>query len=180
MIFTSTHSTQRHMIRSYRPALVISLFLTLATLAVFWQLPGHDFITIDDNVYVTNNPYVDAGLTAKSIRWAFTTLHAEFWHPLTWLSLMADSQIFGGSPGGYHLTNLLLHIINTLLLFFFLSNATGKLWQSGFVASLFALHPLHVESVAWIAQSKDVLSTLFWLLTLWCYIRFVEQPSRFR
>jgi Tfp pilus assembly protein PilF len=168
------------MIRSYRLALVISLFLTLTIVAVFWQLTGHDFVTIDDNVYVTDNPYVNSGLSAKSIRWAFTTVQAEFWHPLTWLSLMADSQIFGGNPGGYHLTNLLLHIINTLLLFFFLSNATGKLWQSGFVASLFALHPLHVESVAWIAQRKDVLSTLFWLLTLWCYTRFVEQPSRSR
>jgi hypothetical protein len=106
------------MIRSYRLAFVISLFLTLATVAVFWQLPGHDFVTIDDNVYVTSNSHVNSGLTAKSIRWAFTTVKAEFWHPLTWLSLMADTQIFGGRPGGYHLTNLLLHIINTLLLFF--------------------------------------------------------------
>jgi Tfp pilus assembly protein PilF len=168
------------MIRSYRLAFVISLFLTLATVAVFWQLPGHDFVTIDDNVYVTSNSHVNSGLTAKSIRWAFTTVKAEFWHPLTWLSLMADTQIFGGRPGGYHLTNLLLHIINTLLLFFFLSKATGKLWQSGFAASLFALHPLHVESVAWIAQRKDVLSTLFWLLTLWHYARFIEQPGRSR
>jgi tetratricopeptide (TPR) repeat protein len=168
------------MIRSYRSVLVISLFLTLATIAVFWQLPGHDFVTIDDNVYVTNNPYVDAGLTAKSIRWAFTTVKAEFWHPLTWLSLMADTQIFGSGPAGYHFTNLLLHILNTLLLFFFLRKASGNLWQSGFAASLFALHPLHVESVAWIAQRKDVLSTFFWLLTLWRYARFVEQPNRFR
>ncbi len=180
MIFTSTHSTRLLMIRSFRLALVIGLFLTLATVVVFWQLPGHDFITIDDNVYVTNNSYVAAGLTAKSIRWAFTTVKAEFWHPLTWLSLMADTQFFGGSPGGYHLTNLLLHIINTLLLFFFLRKATGKLWQSGVAASLFALHPLHVESVAWIAQRKDVLSTFFWLLALWCYAHFVEKPNRSR
>ena len=180
MIFTPTHSTRPLMIRSYRLALVIGLFLTLATAGVFWQLPGHDFITIDDNVYVTNNSYVAAGLTAKSIGWAFTTVKAEFWHPLTWLSLMADTQIFGGSPGGYHLTNLLLHIINTLLLFFFLTKATGNLWQSGIAASLFALHPLHVESVAWIAQRKDVLSTFFWLLTLWCYAHFVEKPNRSR
>jgi tetratricopeptide (TPR) repeat protein len=168
------------MIRSYRLILVISLFLTLATAAAFWQLPGHDFITIDDNVYVTDNSYVAAGLNAKSIRWAFTTVRAEFWHPLTWLSLMADNQLFGGSPGGYHLTNLLFHIINTLLLFFFLGKATGNLWQSGFAACLFALHPLHVESVAWIAQRKDVLSTLFWLLALMCYAHFVEKPSRSR
>jgi tetratricopeptide (TPR) repeat protein len=168
------------MIRSYRLTLVISLFLTLATAAVFWQLPGHTFITVDDNVYVTNNTHVDAGLTAKSIRWAFTTLKAEFWHPLTWLSLMADREIFGGSPGGYHLTNLLLHIINALLLFFFLVKATGRPLESGFAASLFAMHPLHVESVAWIAQRKDVLSTCFWLLTLWCYAHYVEKPGRWR
>ena len=168
------------MIRSYRPAIAISLLLTLATVAAFWRLPGHDFVAIDDNVYVTANPYVASGLTAKSIRWAFTTVTAEFWHPLTWLSLMADSQIFEGRPAGFHLSNLLLHIINTLLLFFFLKRATGHLWQSGFVAALFALHPLHVESVAWIAQRKDVLSTFFWLLTLGCYTSYVKQPKRSR
>jgi len=165
------------MIRSYRLALVISLFLALATVAVFWPLPGHDFVTIDDNVYVTANPYVDSGLSARSVEWAFTTFTAEFWHPLTWLSLMADAQIYGGSPTGFHFTNLLLHILNTLLLFFFLKTATGKMWQSAFAASLFALHPLHVESVAWVAQRKDLLSTLFWLLTLWCYTGFVQQEK---
>ena len=171
---------QPHMTRFYRLTLVISLILTLTTAAAFWKLPGHDFISVDDNVYVTDNPHVEAGLKAESVRWAFTTLKAEFWHPLTWLSLMADRHFFGGSPGGYHLTSLLLHIINTLLLFFFLVKATGKPWQSGFAASLFALHPLHVESVAWIAQRKDVLSTFFWLLTLWAYARFVEKPGRTR
>ena len=180
MIFTSTHSNQPLMIRSDRPALVISLLLTLATLAVFWQLASHDFVSIDDNIYVTANPYVQSGLTPNGFIWAFKTYEAEFWHPLTWLSLMADSQIFGRNPAGFHLTNLLLHIINTLLLFFFLRKATGNLWQSGFAAALFALHPLHVESVAWIAQRKDVLSTFFWLLTLWHYAHFVEKPSRSR
>lgn len=119
------------MTRSYHQTLVISLFLTLLTAAAFWQLPGHDFITIDDNVYVTNNSYVDAGLTAKSIRWAFTTVKAEFWHPLTWLSLMTDSQLFGGSLGGYHFTNLLLHIINTLLLFFFWEKSPASHGKAG-------------------------------------------------
>ena len=136
MIFTSTHSPQPLMIHSNRPVLVISLLLTLAIVVIFWRLPGHDFITIDDNVYVTDNSYVAAGLTAESIKWAFTTMRAEFWHPLTWLSLMADTQIFGDSPGGYHITNLGLHIINTLLLFYFLRKATGKDWQSGFAAAL--------------------------------------------
>ncbi len=176
----STHSNQPHMIQSFRLTLVISLLLTLATAAAYWQLPGHDFISIDDNVYVTDNAYVDAGLTFSSIKWAFTTLTAEFWHPLTWISLMTDSQLFGNRPGGYHLTNLLFHIFNTLLLFFFLKKAAGKLWSSAFVAALFALHPLHVESVAWIAQRKDVLSTFFWLLTLWCYAHYVERPTRLR
>ena len=166
--------------RSDRPALVISLLLTLATLAVFWQLASHDFVSIDDNIYVTANPHVQSGLTPNGFIWAFKTYEAEFWHPLTWLSLMTDSQIFGRNPAGFHLTNLLLHIINTLLLFFFLRKATGNIWQSGFAASLFALHPLHVESVAWIAQRKDVLSTFFWLLTRWRYAHFVDNPSRSR
>jgi tetratricopeptide (TPR) repeat protein len=165
------------MSRLKRPNLAISVFLILATAAVFWPLLTHDFVSIDDNVYVTSNPHVRSGLTAKSIRWAFTTFDAEFWHPLTWLSLMADARIFGGRPFGFHLTNLLLHILNTLLLFFFLQKVTGKRWQSAFVASLFALHPLHVESVAWIAQRKDVLSTFFWLLTLHLYADFVQKPS---
>ncbi|MGW8300921.1 MAG: tetratricopeptide repeat protein [Desulfobacterales bacterium] len=168
------------MIPLKRPNLAISVFFILAVSAVFWPLLTHDFVSIDDTVYVTGNPYVRSGITAKSITWAFTTFDAEFWHPLTWLSLMADAQIFNGSPFGFHLSNLLLHILNTLLLFFFLKKATGKLWQSAFAAMVFGLHPLHVESVAWIAQRKDVLSTFFWLLTLWCYAHFVEQPGRSR
>jgi hypothetical protein len=132
------------MIRLKRPNLAISVFFILAAFVVFWPLLTHDFVSIDDNVYVTSNPHVRSGLTAKNIKWAFTTFDAEFWHPLTWLSLMADAQIFGGRPFGFHLTNLLLHILNTLLLFFFLRKVTGKLWQSAFAASLFALHPLHV------------------------------------
>jgi Tfp pilus assembly protein PilF len=171
------HFTNPIMTRLKRPDLAISVFLILATAVLFWQLFTHDFVSIDDNVYVTDNPHVQAGVTAESIKWAFTTLYAEFWHPLTWLSLMIDAQIYGSRPGGYHLTNLLLHILNTLLLYFFLRKATGERWQSAFVAALFALHPLHVESVAWIAQRKDLLSTFFWLLALWSYTHFVEQPN---
>jgi tetratricopeptide (TPR) repeat protein len=171
---------QAIMTRLKRPNLAISVFLILATAAAFSPLLTNDFVSIDDNVYVTSNPHVRSGFTAKSIRWAFTAFDAEFWHPLTWLSLMADARIFGGSPFGFHFTNLLLHILNTLLLFFFLKKVTGKHWQSAFAASLFALHPLHVESVAWIAQRKDVLSTFFWLLTLWWYAHFVEKPNRSR
>jgi Tfp pilus assembly protein PilF len=171
------HFTNPIMTRLKRPDLAISVFLILATAVVFWQLFTHDFVSIDDNVYVTDNPQVQSGVTAESIKWAFTTFYAEFWHPLTWLSLMIDAQIYGSRPGGYHLTNLLLHILNTLLLYFFLRKATGERWQSAFVAALFALHPLHVESVAWIAQRKDLLSTFFWLLALWSYSHFVEQPN---
>jgi tetratricopeptide (TPR) repeat protein len=164
------------MTRSFRLQLFISLFLTLFTAALFFQVLSSDFVAIDDNAYVTRNPYVQSGLTKKSVVWAFTTLQAEFWHPLTWSSYMLDTHIFGVTAKGYHFTNLLLHIFNTLLLFFFLNKTTGFVWRSGFVAALFALHPLHVESVAWIAQRKDVLSTFFWLLTLLSYARFVERP----
>jgi tetratricopeptide (TPR) repeat protein len=168
------------MTRLKRPNLAISVFFVLAISAVFWPLLTYDFVSIDDNVYVTSNVHVQSGLTARSLKWAFTTFDAEFWHPLTWLSLMADVQIFGGRPFGFHFTNLLLHILNTLLLFFFLRKVSGKIWQSTFATLLFALHPLHVEPVAWIAQRKDVLSTLFWLLTLRWYANFVENPNRSR
>jgi tetratricopeptide (TPR) repeat protein len=119
-------------------------------------------------------------LTADAVRWAFTTGHAANWHPLTWLSLMLDCQLFGPGPGRIHLVNLLLHIVNTLLLFTVLKKMTGSLWPSAFVAAAFALHPMHVESVAWIAERKDVLSALFWMLTLLSYISYVKRPAALR
>ena len=137
---------------------------------------GHDFVNIDDKVYVYENRHVQNGLTLNSMTWAFTTTQAANWHPLTWLSHILDCQLYGLNPKGHHLTNVFLHLLNTLLLFFILQRMTGALWRSGFVAALFALHPLHVESVAWVAERKDVLSTLFWLLTLWGYIWYVERP----
>jgi len=155
----------------------ISLFLILITLVVFWQLPSHDFVNIDDSVYVTKNPFIKEGFTAKSIKWAFTSFHAEFWHPITWLSYMLDSELHGMNPGGYLLTNLILHMISTLLLFAFLQKATNCIWQSAFVAALFAVHPLHVESVAWIAERKDLLSALFWMMTLLFYLRYVKRSN---
>ena len=136
-----------------------------------------DFINYDDPQYVTSNPYVMLGLSFDGIRWAFTSIHASNWHPLTWLSLMLDCQLFGPNPQAFHLVNLLLHIANAILLFIVLNRFTKAIWPSAFVAALFALHPLHVESVAWIAERKDVLSTLFWLLTMLAYVRFVEQPT---
>lgn len=136
-----------------------------------------EFVNFDDPLYVTENDQVQAGLTGKGLVWAFTSARASNWHPLTWLSHMLDCELYGLNPGGHHLTNLLLHLSNTLLLFLVLGRMTGALWRSFFVAACFALHPLHVESVAWVAERKDVLSTLFWMLTLWAYSRYVERPG---
>jgi hypothetical protein len=158
-------------------SLCIYLTLALATLAVFWQVLGHDFVNYDDPDYVYRNPNVQSGITLSSIKWAFTTGHAANWHPLTWLSHMLDWQLFGDNPGWHHLTNLFLHIANTLLLFAVLKRMTNALWRSAFVAAAFALHPLHVESVAWVAERKDVLSTLFWMLTIAAYLRYLERPG---
>ena len=156
---------------------LVYLLLIFTTLVVFHQLPSHDFINLDDNLYVYENTRVQAGLTQEGVAWAFTTFEAYNWHPLTWLSHMLDFQLFGLRPGLHHLTNLLFHLANTALLFFVLRRMTGALWRSGFVAALFALHPLHVESVAWVAERKDLLSAFFWFLTIWVYIRYVERPE---
>ncbi|MHC4336752.1 MAG: tetratricopeptide repeat protein, partial [Planctomycetota bacterium] len=160
--------------------LFIYLALALTTLVVFQQLRNYDFVNYDDPSYVSKNPQVQAGLARDSIAWAFTTGYESNWHPLTWLSHMLDCQLFGTNPGWHHLTNLLLHIANTLLLFAVLKRMTGALWRSAFVAAAFALHPLHVESVAWISERKDVLSTFFWMLTMWAYVRYTEHPKPIR
>ena len=164
---------------SRRHEVLICLLLLLATFAVYWQVQSSEFVNFDDNLYVTENSKVQAGLTMKGVIWAFTagTWVSNCWHPLTWLSHMLDCQFFGLNAGGHHLTSLFFHIANTLLLFFVLKRMTGALWQSGFVAALFALHPLHVESVAWVSERKDVLSTLFWLLTMGAYCRYAERPG---
>lgn len=153
------------------------LILVLSVLIVYAQVLGFNFVNYDDNVYVTGNSAVQKGLTLESVKWAFSSTHAEFWHPITWLSHMLDVEIFGMNPAGHHFSNLLLHIINTLLIFHFLAKTTGCLWRSYIVAALFALHPLHVESVAWIAERKDVLSTCFWLLTTLMYVRYTKHPG---
>ena len=157
--------------------IAICIILVVATFAVYWQVLDHEFLNYDDKEYVINNWNVKAGLTSESITWAFTTSHFSNWHPMTWLSHMLDYQLYGSHPKGHLLTNLLIHIANVLLLFIVLLRMTGALWQSGFVAALFALHPFNVESVAWISERKNVLSTLFWLLTIWSYARFVEKPG---
>ena len=162
-----------------RPQYIVCLFLVTATLAVYWQVQNHDFVSFDDGSYVTENQHVQKGLTAEGIKWAFTTTYAANWHPLTWISHMLVYEIYGLNPRGHHLANLLLHLANTLLLFFILGQMTGALWRSAFVAALFALHPLHVESVAWVAERKDVLSTFWGMLSLLAYQRYVKQPRFF-
>ena len=156
--------------------LLVYLVLTLATLAVFWQVNQFDFINLDDPVYVIENKNIQSGITSNGVKWAFSTTYAQFWHPLTWLSLMFDYQLHGLNAGGYHLTNLILHLLSTLLLFWLFNRMTGAIWRSAFVAALFALHPLHVESVAWISERKDVLSAFFWMLALCLYVYYTEKP----
>jgi tetratricopeptide (TPR) repeat protein len=154
---------------------IICLFLVVATLAVYWQVLDNDFVNYDDDEYVTENTHVNKGVTFDSLTWAFTSSHASNWHPLTWVSHMIDCQLYGLNPRGHHLTSLLFHVANTLLLLLILVRMTGALWQSSFVVALFALHPLHVESVAWVAERKDVLSMFFMMLTLWAYIFYVKK-----
>ena len=160
-------------------AVLLALFLVAATLAVYWQVHNHDFVNYDDNDYIYENRQVQNGSLAENIVWAFTdgTLISNYWHPLTWMSHILDVRLYGLNAGGHHLSSLLLHILNTLLLFFIFKNMTGRPWPSAFTAALFALHPLHVESVAWVSERKDVLSTFFWLLTMWAYVRYVEKPE---
>ena len=156
---------------------IICIFLVISTLAVYWQVQDHEFINYDDDEYITENGHVQAGLTGESIVWAFTTPYVSNWHPMTWLSHMLDYELYGDRPKGHFLTNVLLHITNALLLFMVLFRLTGAIWQSAFVAVLFALHPLNVGSVAWAAERKNILSTLFWLLTMWVYISYANNPS---
>ena len=158
-------------------ALLTCLLLGGITLATFWPVTRHDFIYYDDPDYVTENPYVQAGLNWKSVVWAFSTGHSGNWHPVTWLSHMLDCQVFGLKPGYHHLMNLFFHTANTVLLFLVLERMTAAFWRSAFVATLFALHPLHVESVAWVAERKDVLSAFFGMLTLWAYARYCEESK---
>lgn len=162
----------------WHSSILIPLLLVLITASVYRQVINFDFINYDDNEYVFNNPHVQNGITYDSIIWAFTTGHSSNWHPLTWLSHMTDCRIFGLWAGGHHLTSLVFHIINSLLLFFVFQKMTGGKWQSAFMAALFALHPLHVQSVAWISERKDVLSAFFWMLTLLAYVRYVRRPDR--
>ena len=163
-----------------RRDLALIVFLVLVTLAVYGQVVDHAFVNFDDNEYVYENPHVQRGLTGKGFGWALTTTRTGNWHPVTWLSHMIDCELFGLTAGCHHLVNVFLHILNSVLLYLVLRCMTGEVWRSAMVAAMFALHPLHVESVAWISERKDVLSTLFFMLTLWAYGRYAASPSRMR
>jgi tetratricopeptide (TPR) repeat protein len=163
-------------ISSKKQTLIVYILLIVTTLAVYWQVNQFDFINFDDPMYVTENVHIQSGITLDGFRWAFSTKYTGLWNPLVWLSLMFDYQLYGLNAGGYHLTNLILHIMSALLLFWLFNRMTGAIWRSAFIAAFFALHPLHVESVAWITERKDVLSAFFWMLTLCLYAYYTEKP----
>ena len=155
------------------------LFIILSSLAVYWQITNHEFINFDDDLYITNNPMVKNGITAEGISWAFefNDKHGYYWRPLTWISHMADVELFGLDAGHHHLVSLILHICASLLIFISFRQMTGRHWESFFVACLFALHPVNVDSVAWAAERNNVLSTNFWLLTILAYGRYAKKPN---
>jgi protein O-mannosyl-transferase len=154
--------------------IIISLFLFVAVMIVYWQVSSFEFVAYDDSEYIA---LTSKKLSLETILWSFRTIDFANWHPLTWLSLILDYNLYGSDSGGYHITNLFFHVANTLILFFLLNKMTGGLYQSAFVAALFALHPLHVESVAWVSERKGVLSTFFWLLTMWAYVHYIKAPD---
>jgi protein O-mannosyl-transferase len=164
-------------IKKRRVLFFISVTLVIATFAAYEPIRHNGFVNYDDTGYITENPNVTNGITTHSIKWSLTSLYAANWHPLTWLSHMLDYQLFGPNPLGHHLVNVAIHIVNALLLFWILKNITGAIWASAFVAAVFALHPLQVESVAWAAERKTVLSGLFWLLTTAFYISYTRKPT---
>src|SRR5438552_7127865 len=169
--------TSRRQASARAQAGLVYLSLTAITWFVFGQTLRHDFVNFDDHVYVYENPQITQGLTVDGLIDAFTHTHARNWHPLTTISHMLDCQLYGLQAGWHHFTNVLLHTVAVLLLFLVLNQMTGAFWQSAFVASLFAIHPLHVESVAWVSERKDVLSAVFFVLTLGAYVRYVRKPS---
>src|SRR6266699_3442089 len=178
--FGDRHSRLPRGVPGRRTTIVVYLFLVAISLAVFGQTIRYDFVNFDDDLYVYNAPAIQAGLRIKGIALAFTTSHARNWHPLATISHMLDCQLYGLKAGGHHTTNILLHTIAVLLLFRVLRQMTGAVWRSVIVAALFAVHPLHVESVAWISERKDVLSAVFFLLMLNAYVRYARAPSMTR
>lgn len=160
-----------------RPRLYLSIALVALVVAVFAPVRHHEFVTFDDYDFIVDNTHVTAGLTSGSVRWSFAHAYDAAGGPLTWLSHMLDVELFGMAPGLHHVQSVLLHAVNTVLLFLVLSQMTGSVWRSAFVAALFGVHPMHVESVAWVSERKDVLAAMFWLVTMWAYVRYARQPG---
>ena len=157
------------------PVWLMAVLLVLVTIALYWPATGFDFVNFDDPAFVTSNLHVQGGLNWEAVKWAFQLNEGDYWHPLTWLSLMLDASLFGQRAGGFHFTNVAFHAANSVLLFLLLRWLTGALWRSVVVAALFALHPLRVESVAWVTERKDVLSGCFGLLALIFYARYAAK-----
>ena len=156
------------------------MVLILLNLGVYWQIQNHDFVSFDDDLFILENRNIRSGLTLKAVDWAFHTSYPDYWHPLPWISHMLDYHLYGLNPKGHYLNNLLIHIINSILLFLLFSRITNAPFKSAFVSLLFAIHPLHVESVAWVTARKDLLSTLFWILTTYAYVYYVLRPGVWR
>lgn len=160
--------------------MLVPILLAVLSFAVYSGVTSYGFVNWDDPVYITENAVVQTGLSAKTAWWALTTAHEPYWHPVTWISHLADVSAFGLDPGAHHAVNAAIHALNSILVFLVLRKLTSRHWPSAFVAAVFAVHPLHVESVAWITERKDVLSGLFWLLTLWSYASYAKRPSPWR
>src|SRR3989440_1663836 len=175
---------RRTITKTVRTQLVLKFAICAALIAITWavfgQTLGHEFVNFDDPIYVSENDQVHGGLSWHGVAWAFTHIHSHNWHPLTTMSHMLDCQLFGLKPGAHHFVNVLLHSVSAVLLFILLEAIASNLWASAFVAAIFAIHPLHVESVAWIAERKDVLSGLFFILTLLAYFHYTQRPSVWR
>ena len=159
---------------------LVAIVLIVVTVLVYAPIRNHQFLQFDDYAYVAGNARIQQGLTWANVVWAMTANENALWKPLTLISHMLDCQLFGLNPAGHLLTNLFFHVLSVVVLFGVLLQTTGSLWPSALVAGLFALHPLNVESVAWVAERKNVLSTLFWMLTMWAYVRYVKRPSWLR
>ncbi|MBN1471511.1 MAG: tetratricopeptide repeat protein [Syntrophaceae bacterium] len=162
---------------SRKQSILVVLLLIVLILCVYWPVQNYDFINFDDPTYIAENSQVQTGFTADGLRWAFSTNYFGLWNPMVWLSFMLDFHLFRFNAGGYHWTNVIIHIFNAILLFLLFRHLTGAIWRSAFVAALFAIHPINVESVAWISERKNVLSMFFWMTTMLCYVWYAKQPG---
>jgi len=158
-------------------ALLICVLLVVSVLVIYWPVQHFEFVDCDDTIYVTENRYIQRGMNLENLVWALTATDTANWHPLTWWSLMLDHTFYGLNAGGFHRTNVVFHMVSVLFLFLVMRRMTGEPGKSAFVAMVFALHPLNVESVAWVSERKNVLSAFLWIMTMWAYVSYVERPA---